>query len=159
MSKKTALKALDATRVLQIYAAGGGYREVEEEMGGGPWDIDTQSKMNTGELLAWAVGQVMPRALIQQARNVELQRLQDMHKAVWDKAIGGDQAAIAVVIRLMERRAKLLGLDAPAKVLGLFDGLSADSGDALTRGKMDALMDEMKRDVHERIKGNVGTLH
>lgn len=58
----------------------------------------------------------MPPALIQQARNVELQRLQEMHRTVWEDALTGDREAIGTVLRLMERRAKLLGLDAPAKI-------------------------------------------
>lgn len=60
---------------------------------------------------------------------LELARLDHLHRAVWPLAIGADPndllaaptnppdlRAMDRCIRIMERRAKLLGLDAPAKV-------------------------------------------
>lgn len=47
---------------------------------------------------------------------VELRKLDVMGNAIWDKAKGGDGAAIDRMLRLMERRAAYKGLDAP-KVL------------------------------------------
>jgi hypothetical protein len=41
----------------------------------------------------------------------ELDRLDALQVAVWDKAVGGDLKAAAFVVGLMERRVKLLGLD------------------------------------------------
>jgi hypothetical protein len=35
---------------------------------------------------------------------------------VWTKALNGDVRAVDSVLRIMERRAKLLGLDAPTKI-------------------------------------------
>jgi len=49
-------------------------------------------------------------------RAIELDRLDELHRAIWDKAVGGDLAAFDRVLKRMERRAKLLALDAPAKV-------------------------------------------
>lgn len=45
-------------------------------------------------------------------RALESDRLDDVHRAVWPKAITGDLAAVDRVIKVQERRAKLLGLDA-----------------------------------------------
>jgi predicted DNA binding protein len=47
----------------------------------------------------------------EQLRSIELARLEVMHKAVWEKAAKGNRNAIADVLRIMERRAKLCGLD------------------------------------------------
>jgi hypothetical protein len=49
-------------------------------------------------------------------RAVELERLDRLQVAVWNRALKGDDRAIATVLRLMERRAKLLGLDEALKV-------------------------------------------
>jgi hypothetical protein len=69
---------------------------------------------------------------IAEARTVELARLDRLHKAVWQRAISGDIPAIETVLRLMERRARLLGLDAPVRV-----DLRALVADSATRFGLD----------------------
>ena len=49
-------------------------------------------------------------------RTLEALRLDEIQAKIWDKAIAGDYRAVDRVLRIMERRAKLLGLDAPVKV-------------------------------------------
>jgi len=49
-------------------------------------------------------------------RQVELDRLDRLQRAAWPKAMAGEVQSIAAVIKLMERRSRLLGLDAPTKV-------------------------------------------
>ena len=46
----------------------------------------------------------------------ELARLDSLQLAIWPQATSGDCRAIDRVLRIMERRAKLLGLDSPVKV-------------------------------------------
>jgi hypothetical protein len=41
---------------------------------------------------------------------LELERLDALLRAVWDKAVGGDVKAIAAALKIVERRAALLGL-------------------------------------------------
>lgn len=48
-------------------------------------------------------------------RDLEMERLDDLLEATWSNAMSGDPQAIMSAIRIMERRAKLLGLDAPEK--------------------------------------------
>jgi hypothetical protein len=43
----------------------------------------------------------------------EAERLERLHRAHWDKALTGDLDATDRIIKLMNRRAKLLGLDVP----------------------------------------------
>jgi hypothetical protein len=47
---------------------------------------------------------------------LESDRLDRLLHGVWDKAIAGDLAAVDRVLKIMERRAKLLGLDRTAEV-------------------------------------------
>ena len=51
-----------------------------------------------------------------QLRAVESRRLDVMQAAVWEKARAGDCDAIRTVLRISERRSKLLGLDSPVRV-------------------------------------------
>lgn len=49
-------------------------------------------------------------------RALELERLDRLQVSVWDAAIGGDLRAVEVVLKIMNSRAKLLGLEAPARM-------------------------------------------
>ncbi|GJO51402.1 hypothetical protein NJB1604_39400 [Mycobacterium marinum] len=57
-----------------------------------------------GRIEAEAIGEL---------RKIEGRRLDELQAAVWDKARAGDCDAIRTVLRISERRSKLLGLDAP----------------------------------------------
>lgn len=73
---------------------------------------------------------------------LELQRLDDMLLGCFARARGGDLFAIDRVVRIAERRAKLLGLDAPAKTqLSGPDGgpIPLDAGGV--RARLDQLLD------------------
>lgn len=62
---------------------------------------------------------------VQEVLDQELDRLDRLQVAVWPRAMKGDDRAINTILRLMERRAKLLGLDAAQKVqaeVTTFDG-------------------------------------
>jgi len=47
--------------------------------------------------------------------SLELARLDALQEALWAKALGGDVSTVDRVLKLMERRAKMLGLDAQPK--------------------------------------------
>ena len=49
-------------------------------------------------------------------RKVEVARLDRLLLAVWPKAVAGDTAAVHTALRIMERRAVMLGLDAPLRI-------------------------------------------
>ena len=51
-----------------------------------------------------------------QLRDMEVARLDRLLMGHWGKAIGGDVNATRTVLSIMDRRAKLLGLDAPARI-------------------------------------------
>jgi hypothetical protein len=52
---------------------------------------------------------------IDELRALESDRLDALHRAVWDKALEGDYKALEIVLKVMERRSRLLGLDLPAR--------------------------------------------
>src|SRR5262245_42781916 len=51
------------------------------------------------------------RAEAQELRALEAARLDDLQTAVWSRARGGDLEAVKTALRILERRARLLGLD------------------------------------------------
>jgi hypothetical protein len=65
----------------------------------------------------------------EQLRTLEEQRLDKLQTAVWAKALSGDAKMLDRALRILERRAKLLGLDAPQ------------------RAKMELTLDDVEREI------------
>jgi oligoendopeptidase F len=63
-------------------------------------------------------------------RELELRRLDVLMLAIWNKARKGDLDAVDRAIRIIDRRAKLLGLDAPQRVdiAGYLRDMAKDQG-------------------------------
>ena len=55
-------------------------------------------------------------------RRLEVERLDKMLAAIWGQVLNGNQGAIDRALRIGERRAKLMGLDAPTKTDLTTDG-------------------------------------
>ena len=51
---------------------------------------------------------------VDHARTLELTRLDALQVGLWDKAVSGDVKAVNAVLRIIEQRSRLLGLDKPA---------------------------------------------
>jgi len=56
------------------------------------------------------------RPKLEELRDVELDRLDRMQLGVWEKAKNGDYKAIQTVLAILDRRTRILGLDAPTKI-------------------------------------------
>lgn len=54
-------------------------------------------------------------ASAEELRALELERLERLHLALWPQATQGHQGAVDRLLRIAERRAKLLGLDVPVR--------------------------------------------
>ena len=54
--------------------------------------------------------------IAEDVRRQEVERLDALLAGLWDAATGGDIQASTAALRVMERRAKLLGLDAPTRL-------------------------------------------
>ena len=72
-------------------------------------------------------------------RALELLRLDELQEAIWDNALGGEERSVGRVLAIMERRAKLLGLDVPARKV------TAPSPQG-TRLRREALVKQILRD-------------
>jgi len=51
-----------------------------------------------------------------EVRKLELARLDRAQRTAWERMLQGDLDALGKVLKIMERRAKLLGLEAPTKI-------------------------------------------
>jgi ABC-type sugar transport system ATPase subunit len=95
-------------KAVQLALAGATYDAIAKECG-------FESKSG-----AWkAVQRLLARVDAENAealRTVEGSRLDRLHLAHWPAALRGDVKAATLVLRLMERRARLFGLDAPLRV-------------------------------------------
>ena len=103
--------------------------------------LDTQKKLQIMQLrvAGWAVWQIaehlgiaitnvhnhifdqlsswrdMTQEMSNELRELEVQRLDEFLRALWPKIQSGNPRAIETALKVSERRAKLLGLDAPEK--------------------------------------------
>lgn len=81
------------------------------------------SRQRAQKAVAEALDDLLPEtsALADEVRKLELQRLDRLLRALWPRALGTqtdapNDKAVGRVLQLMERRAKLLGLDQAVKV-------------------------------------------
>ncbi len=95
-------------RALELRVAGATYEEIAEALG--------YVSRGTAWKAVWRAYREGLRDPAEHLRELETERLDRLQKAWWTKALGGDVSAFRYLLRLMERRAKLLGLDAPTKI-------------------------------------------
>jgi hypothetical protein len=95
-------------KAVQLRLAGMTYRQIGEEMG-----FSEQRAWSLVQKEIQRVNRHRKEAAAEMLR-LELERLDRLHAAFWEQAVAGDLDAAAFVLRLMQRRARLLGLDAPA---------------------------------------------
>jgi uncharacterized protein YicC (UPF0701 family) len=95
-------------RVLELRRSGITFDVIAEEVGyasaSGAYNAFVRSLKRTLQVPA------------DEVRQIEIDRLDKLQQAMWPQAMEGHPAAIDRIIRIMERRAKLLGLDAPTKL-------------------------------------------
>lgn len=94
-------------QALDLRLAGATYRQIGERLG-----VSTP--------IAWkhtqAALQQAPHEPAQEVREIELARLDRLHMAHWPQALGGNVEATDRVLKLMDRRVRLLGLDHPVSL-------------------------------------------
>lgn len=96
-------------RVLKYRLAGKSYRDISRMVGISESTVsaDIQAILEPVEESA--------RKNVELYIKLELERLDKMARPVWFSATRGDTAAVDQILKIMQRRAKLLGLDAPTK--------------------------------------------
>jgi hypothetical protein len=108
-------------RAAQLRAAGATFREIGETL-----NID-HTWARTLVLRALDAAEYEAADLMRVQEGMRLDRLQ---RAYWPQALQGDLPAAKLVLSVMDRRARLFGLDAPAKVQAEVTVTDADALDA-----------------------------
>lgn len=94
-------------QALDLRLAGASYRQIGSQLK----VSHVQAFRDVQRLLREAVSE--PAETV---RHAELARLDRLLMAHWPKATQGDAKATAMVLQIMDRRARYLGLDAPQKI-------------------------------------------
>lgn len=71
------------------------------------------------------------RGATEELRALQVARVDRLLAAIWPKALKGDPASITTALRLLDRHAKLMGLDEPSRVSVDAQQLGAEIGDLL----------------------------
>ena len=111
MSRKQTQRDYDRAErkrnALELRLAGASYRDIADALQVSP----ATALQDCKEALA-----DIPAQQADEMRTVELSRLDRLQRAVWPRAIKGDLQAVDRAIKIIDRRAKLFGLDAPQQV-------------------------------------------
>jgi hypothetical protein len=96
-------------KALELRKAGATYQEIADALGFG-------NRANACRAVTQALTETIAEAA-EPLRKLEVERLDKMLRSIWLKVTQGDVVAINTGLRIMERRAKLLGLDAPTQTI------------------------------------------
>jgi hypothetical protein len=111
---------------LKLRASGATYAAIGEHLG--------VSAVAAYKMVKLAIDEI-PAEAVADLRAVELGRLDRLTAAVWRNATDGSIKHIDTVVKLMERRAKLTGLDAPVLTDDVSDWTDEELLDYATTGK------------------------
>lgn len=103
---RTEQQALLDTEALRLRSSGMTYREIAERQ---VTDVSTAHRRVARALEA------VPYEAVEHHRQVEMERLDNLTAALWPSAMAGNVRAVEMVLKTMDRRAALLGLDAPRR--------------------------------------------
>ena len=142
-AQQTKVDTIDRQRqALELRRAGVSYRQIADHLGyAGPSGAHR------------AVASALKETLQEPAdalRDLEAQRLDALQRALWPAASAGDVPAVRAMLSVMERRAKLLGLDSPQR-----NELSGPNGTPfvpVTPEDMAARFEQLVRAQRERLK-------
>ncbi|TCO47314.1 hypothetical protein [Actinocrispum wychmicini] len=93
-------------RALELRKAGASYEQIAQQCG-------YSHRATAHRAVTQALASVADE-LAADVRTLELSRLDSMLMGLWRAARDGDASAVDRVLKIMERRAKILGLDTPA---------------------------------------------
>lgn len=106
-NQKAAERAIVIRKAAQLRASGATFREIGEAL-----DIDP----TTAQTWVWKAVKEAANETAEIMRATEGARLDRLQRGIWAQAVAGDTKAVATVLRIMERRAKLFGLDMPVRI-------------------------------------------
>lgn len=94
-------------RALELRLTGMSHRAIADALG-------VSDHTTIGKRVNTALKEIT-REPAEAVRDMELERLDRMLVAIWDKVADGDVTALDRALKIQDRRAKYLGLDAPTK--------------------------------------------
>lgn len=108
-------------KALELRLAGASYRQIGAELG-----VHYSSAWHDVDIMLREYAKEPTEAI----RNAEMGRLDRLMLAHWPAAIRGDVKATQQVLAIMDRRARLLGLDSPQKVdiTGIIRTMAVEEG-------------------------------
>jgi len=106
--------SLKQAQALELRKAGASYKAIAERVG-------FKNAARAYEAVKAALQKTL-RPPADELRQMECERLDALLLALWPQAHQGNHGAIDRVLKIMERRARLLGLDAPTKTDLTTDG-------------------------------------
>lgn len=97
-------------RAFRLRLAGAKFREIGQQLG--------CTEQRAHQIITDEIARISEKCteLAEQVRTLELERLDVLQMGCWRNATQGNLGSVDRVLRIMERRAKLLGLDAPDQV-------------------------------------------
>lgn len=118
-AKTDPLFAEKVRKAIELRKAGATYDKIAEALG-------YENRSGAYKIVVGALRDLVQEPA-QELRTLELERLDAMTLAIWARAQKGELAAVDRLLKIGERRAKLLGLDAPTAQsvdmsVGTFDG-------------------------------------
>jgi orotate phosphoribosyltransferase-like protein len=100
--ERTEDSALTDTEALKLRSQGLTYQDIADQQG---CDVSTAYRRCKRALGA------IPESVASEMRALEGERLDALQYAIWEKAMSGDLRAVSSVLGIMQRRARLYGLD------------------------------------------------
>ena len=105
MATAQAIAAVKRAKVVEAVAQGATYEEAAKQAG--------YANRSGAYKAFWKAMDHREAEAVEQHRALELARLDALQVGLWDRAVGGDVKAVNAVLRIIERRSRLLGLDKP----------------------------------------------
>jgi DNA-binding CsgD family transcriptional regulator len=123
------VKAEESRRILNLFIAGARVDEIARTM-----ELSVETVYRERRAALEAAVPLRDKAA-DELREIELQRLDRLQRAHWTQATEGHIGSSKIVLMCIDRRCKMLGLDAPVKV------------DATVRSELDAQIEQLVEEL------------
>ncbi len=105
MATSRAVAAVKRAKVVEAVADGATYEQAAGHAG--------YASRSGAYKAFWKAVDEREADAVDQHRMLELQRLDALQVGLWDQAVAGDVKAVNAVLRIVQQRSRLLGLDKP----------------------------------------------
>lgn len=108
-------------QLVELHIKGRNFQEIADALGYG-----SRQAARADWQRALALARTEGDATLEEARAFELARLSAIDRRAWDHAELGEIKALEILLKVSDRRAKMLGLDQPVKHELSFDAVEAE---------------------------------